>query len=172
MKKYEHLIKQRDDDILKAASRNMELQTHIKRMEIEIQKWQRLAHENESMVASLNGTIQRLRETNVEDAESCCFLEEEEDEGNKTGDQETRKMMMICRCCNSRNSCVVMLPCRHLRSCKFCDAFLDSCPVCNQVKKFSIWALVQEGFLLFGLLFARYKLKYHHTLLLFAPKCW
>lgn len=136
MKKYEHLIKQRDEEILKAASRNMELQTHIKRMEMEAQKWQRLAHENESMAASLESTIQRL---SGEDAESCCFLE---DEGKRRWDEETRRKMVICRCCNYRDSCVVMLPCRHLCSCKYCDAFLDSCPLCNQLKKFSIEALL------------------------------
>lgn len=137
IKKYESLIKQRDEDIAKAINRNMELQNHVKSMEIEIQKWQRVAEENEAMVASLNSTIQRLAETvpdAAEDAESFCLEEEEEE--IKTWDQETRKM--ICRNCNSRKSCVIMLPCRHLCSCKYCDAFLHSCPVCNQLKKFSI----------------------------------
>ncbi|KAI3446266.1 hypothetical protein Pfo_002931 [Paulownia fortunei] len=144
MKKYESkiqfLIKQKEEEVAKAAKRTMELQDFLKRMEIENQTWQRVAKENEAMVASLNTTIERLRETAAnaaEDAESCCLEEEQKTE---KWEQETRKM--ICRCCNSRNSCVIMLPCRHLCSCKYCDALLDSCPVCKMVKKASIEALV------------------------------
>lgn len=146
MKKYESkiqfLIKQKNEEIAKAANRTMELQDFLKRMEIENQTWQRVAKENEAMVASLNCTIQRLRETAsnaAEDAESCCCLEGEK-ETAETWDQETRKM--VCRCCNSRNACVIMLPCRHMCSCKDCEVILDYCPVCKMIKKASIEALV------------------------------
>ncbi|KAL8556457.1 hypothetical protein ACS0TY_004053 [Phlomoides rotata] len=137
MKRYECLIEQKDEDILKAINKNMELQNHQKRMEIEIQKWQRLAGENEAMIASLKRTIQEVRESvpAKDDAESSCAEDERE---IRRWDQETRKM--VCRCCNSRKSCVIMLPCRHLCSCRYCDVFLDSCPVCNEVKKSSVEA--------------------------------
>uniref|UniRef100_A0A2P2Q6C6 RING-type domain-containing protein n=1 Tax=Rhizophora mucronata TaxID=61149 RepID=A0A2P2Q6C6_RHIMU len=50
--------------------------------------------------------------------------------------------MMVCKCCNARSSCVLFIPCRHLCSCKACDAFLDSCPVCQTAKETSIEALM------------------------------
>ncbi|KAK6159580.1 hypothetical protein DH2020_006894 [Rehmannia glutinosa] len=132
---------QKQEEIEKAAKRTMELQDFLRRIEIENQTWQRVAKENEAMVGSLNSTIQRLRETAANDAAgdsgSCCLGEEE-----KNLEQKTRKMMMVCRFCNSRNSCVIMLPCRHLCSCRVCDGFLDSCPVCKMVKKASIEALI------------------------------
>ncbi|KAK6120874.1 hypothetical protein DH2020_023714 [Rehmannia glutinosa] len=144
VKKYESkaqfLLTQKQEEITKAANRTMELQEFLKRMEIENQSWQRVAKENESMVASLNSTIQRLRESQslsanaAEDAESCCQNGEEK--------EEKIENKMVCKGCNSRNSCVVLLPCRHLCSCKDCEVFLDSCPVCRMVKKGSIIALI------------------------------
>ncbi|KAL0422914.1 UNVERIFIED_CONTAM: putative BOI-related E3 ubiquitin-protein ligase 2 [Sesamum latifolium] len=145
MKKYESriqfLMKQKEEEIARAAKKSMELQVFLKRMEVENQTWQRVARENEAMVASLNSTIERLREdagNAAEDAESCCVEEEKKTE--ETWVEKARKM--VCRCCNSRNSCVIMLPCRHLCSCRDCEALLDSCPVCTTVKKASIEALV------------------------------
>ncbi|KAL2254889.1 probable BOI-related E3 ubiquitin-protein ligase 2 [Sesamum indicum] len=143
MKKYESkiqfLIKQKEEEIARAAKKSMELQDFLKRMEAENQTWQRVARENEAMVASLNSTIERLREAvgnAAEDAESCCVEEEK-----KTQTWVENASKMVCRCCNSRNSCVIMLPCRHLCSCRDCEALLDSCPVCTTVKKASIEAL-------------------------------
>ncbi|KAK4437625.1 putative BOI-related E3 ubiquitin-protein ligase 2 [Sesamum alatum] len=144
MKKYESkiqfIIKQKEEEMARAAKKSMELQDFLKRMELENQTWQRVAKENEAMVASLNSTIGRLREAAgnaAEDAESCCVEEEKKTE---TWVEKTRKM--VCRCCNSRNSCVIMLPCRHLCSCRDCEALLHSCPVCRTVKKASIEALI------------------------------
>ncbi|XP_041997368.1 probable BOI-related E3 ubiquitin-protein ligase 3 [Salvia splendens] len=130
MKKCEPLLQQKDEEIAKAADRAVELRTFMKRIEIENLTWRRAAEESEAMIASLS---RRLRENGAGDAESCCRnVELIEEENEKT----------VCRCCNSRNSCVVMLPCRHLCSCRECEVFLDSCPVCSVVKKGAIEALV------------------------------
>ncbi|KAL1541169.1 RING-type E3 ubiquitin transferase [Salvia divinorum] len=146
MKKYEWksdlLLKQKDEEIAKAANRTTELRNFMKKMEIENLTWQRAAKENEAMIASLNDSIQRLRESAflsenaAEDAESCCPNTE------LIQDKTETKKKMVCRICNTRNSCVVMLPCRHLCSCKDCEVFLDSCPVCSMPKKAAIQALI------------------------------
>ncbi|PIN04556.1 putative E3 ubiquitin ligase [Handroanthus impetiginosus] len=146
LKKYEpkiqFLLKQKEEQILKAANRTTELQYFLNRMQIENQTWQKAAKENEDMIATLNTTIERLRESAclsanaADDAESCCQNEEEEKVENGG------KRKMVCKCCNRRECCVVMLPCRHLCCCKECEVFLDSCPVCRMVKKGSIEALI------------------------------
>ncbi|CAK9134548.1 unnamed protein product [Ilex paraguariensis] len=169
LKKYESktqfLLRQKDEQIVKAMNRTIELEDLLQRMEIENQTWQRVAKENETMIISLNNTIEQLRENaclstnNIEDAESCCDMiennrgdttENERGEGedntehqhqqNNAAEQRTRKM--ICKRCNSRSSCIIFLPCRHLCSCKGCEAFLYSCPVCEIVKKATIEALI------------------------------
>ncbi|KAL7125499.1 hypothetical protein ABFS83_14G120900 [Erythranthe nasuta] len=149
MKKYETktrlLLKQKDQEIANAANRTNELQNFLNRIEIENQTWQRVARENESMVASLSGTIQRLRESSAAaaacspaaDAESCCENGGEDDEEEKWGERK-----LVCRRCKSEKSSVILLPCRHLCCCKECEVFLDSCPVCTMVKKASVEALI------------------------------
>lgn len=152
VRKYESkaqiLLRQKDEDIAKAVNRTMELEDFLRRMEIESQTWQRLAKENEAMVNSLNNTIQQIKETHcslpangVEDAESCC-VETGENRGHEQENEEQRSLTMICKSCNSRNSCFIFLPCRHLCACKDCEVFLDSCPVCGMLKNTSIEALV------------------------------
>ncbi|PSS29523.1 E3 ubiquitin-protein like [Actinidia chinensis var. chinensis] len=148
LSKYEEktmfLLKHKEEEIVKAMNRTMELEDFLRRMEIESQTWQRLAKENEAMVSSLNNTIEKLRENGcfangVEDAESCCDLI---DRGERTGENRGEREAMVCKCCNSRGSCVIFLPCRHLCSCKDCQFSLDSCPVCGMAKKAIIEALV------------------------------
>ncbi|KAK3193887.1 hypothetical protein Dsin_025197 [Dipteronia sinensis] len=154
------LLRQKDGEIIKANNRAMELEILLKKLEMENQAWQRMALEYESMVFSLNTSLEQMREKatascfffnnnnnnggGAEDAESCCDVEEdhhelEEEENRVIGGGEKWK---LCKSCNSGNLCVVFLPCRHLCSCKACDAFLDSCPVCLAPKKASIEVLI------------------------------
>ncbi|XVE93862.1 hypothetical protein REPUB_Repub01dG0231300 [Reevesia pubescens] len=166
------LLGQKDEGIARATNKTMELQNLLKKLEMENEAWQRVAQENAAMVVSLNNTLEKLREqasccfnNGVDDAESCCEVNREQEEGMESeenrgfaglvvtdhhhGQQEqveerTRKMttIMVCKCCNSRTSCVLFLPCRHLCSCKDCAAFLDYCPVCRTAKKACIEALI------------------------------
>ncbi|KAK4377370.1 hypothetical protein RND71_003666 [Anisodus tanguticus] len=145
--KAQFLLKQKDEKIAKATNRSKELEDFLKRIEIENQTWQRITKENEAIVLSLNNTIEQLKEnaacllsTNggVGDAESCCDVPPMEDKVQAS--QQTRKVM--CKSCNSSKSCMVFFPCRHLSSCKDCDPFLHSCPLCNMEKKASIEALI------------------------------
>ncbi|CAA3015928.1 probable BOI-related E3 ubiquitin-protein ligase 2 [Olea europaea var. sylvestris] len=140
--KTQFLLQRKDEEIAKAVNKAMELENLVRRMETENQTWQRVAKEKEAMVMSLKNTIEHLRESHLpnnnvaEDAESCCDIIEYEEE-----DGERRMRNMVCQRCNYRNSSVIILPCRHLCSCKDCHAFLKSCPVCRTAKKASIEAL-------------------------------
>lgn len=165
LKKYESeaqiILGQKDEEIAKAANRARELNDFLQRMESENQAWQRLAKEKEAIIVTLNNTITQLREkaclacNGVDDEESCCDIiinntttaETETETVRRTvagheSEHNTRKM--ICKICNnSRNPCVIiLLPCRHLCSCKFCLPYICSCPVCNMPKKGSIEALL------------------------------
>ncbi|KAL5995687.1 hypothetical protein ACLOJK_041804 [Asimina triloba] len=144
------LLRQKEEDIAKACRKTEELEEYLRRIEAENQTWQRIARENEAMVLSLNNTLEQMMRENLclfsggaEDAESCCDFSGEsspsikrEEEG--AGGEDGRRKKMACKACNSRDSCVLILPCRHLCSCKHCETSLDSCPVCKSVKKASI----------------------------------
>lgn len=135
------LLKQKEEQIAEASNRTFQLENLLTRMEIENQTWHRVAKEKEAMIASLNRAIQLLKETanvppnGADDAESCCQnIDEEKIEVGEFGNMKK----MVCRCCNLQNSCVIILPCRHLCSCRDCEVFLYSCPVCRNVKKATI----------------------------------
>uniref|UniRef100_A0A2N9ISE7 RING-type domain-containing protein n=1 Tax=Fagus sylvatica TaxID=28930 RepID=A0A2N9ISE7_FAGSY len=156
------LLRQKDEEIAQAVNRTMELEDFLRRLEAENQAWQRVAQENEAMVVSLNNTLEQVKErapfgfysNGAEDCESCCYVNREQEEEvlqEKTEEnrgvegceiEEQRKMTMVCKGCNSRSSCMLFLPCRHLCSCKACEPLLDSCPVCTMEKKASIEALI------------------------------
>ncbi|KAB1207512.1 putative BOI-related E3 ubiquitin-protein ligase 3 [Morella rubra] len=148
------LLRQKDEEIARAANRTMELEDFLRRLEAENEAWQRVAQENEAMVVSLNNTIEQLKESapcgfnnGAEDAESCCDVntereEQEEAEENRGRYEVEQREGMVCKSCNHRSSCVLFLPCRHLCSCKACEALLDYCPICRSQKKASIEALI------------------------------
>ncbi|KAI5647820.1 hypothetical protein M9H77_33825 [Catharanthus roseus] len=164
LKKYESqtqiLLRQKDEEIAKAVTRTMELQDFLSKIETENQAWQRVARENEAIIMTLNNTMDQIKANNaacqlggnrggVDDAESCCEETRRGPAGGGTlegteqeNEEQRRRKLMICKSCNSRNSCVILLPCRHLCSCKVCEAYISSCPVCKMAKKGSIEALI------------------------------
>jgi len=48
----------------------------------------------------------------------------------------------LCRQCGKEESCVLLLPCRHLCVCTFCGSSVQACPVCNSVKNASLRVIV------------------------------
>ncbi|KAL2475903.1 putative BOI-related E3 ubiquitin-protein ligase 3 [Abeliophyllum distichum] len=44
----------------------------------------------------------------------------------------------MCRRCGKEESCVLLLPCRHLCLCTVCGSSLHTCPVCNSTKTASV----------------------------------
>lgn len=142
--KTQRLIRQKDEELAAATNKTMELENCLKRAEMEKESWKRLAKANETMVVHLNNTLEQVKEKLVlvnngtDDAESMCG-------GSCGGDRmevlqmvEEQGRNMACKGCHTRNSCVLFLPCRHLCSCKTCEAFLGSCPVCKSVKQGSV----------------------------------
>lgn len=135
------LMRQKEEDLVQATKKAMELEACLRKAEMESESWQRLARANEAMVMDLSNTLEQVKERLVlvrnraEDAESVCC--DSCDDNNR--EQELREERKIaCKRCNSRNSCVLFLPCKHLCSCKQCEAFLVSCPVCKCDKEASM----------------------------------
>lgn len=140
------LMRQKEEDLERARKKLMELEDWLRNREMENQRWQRVATENEAMVQYLNKKLEQVRETHIllgngaEDAESYGGGSGPIDRGEDEGGEEVREQRkrMACKRCNSRTSCFLLLPCRHLCSCKSCEPFLDSCPVCTIVKEGSM----------------------------------
>ncbi|MED6205356.1 hypothetical protein PIB30_016943 [Stylosanthes scabra] len=90
----------------------------------------------------------------MDDAESCCGssddcgdnknLEEKVVEscggGWRTlaGGSAQDKGGRLCRNCGKGESCVLILPCRHLCLCTVCGSSLHTCPICKSIKTASV----------------------------------
>ncbi|RDX86518.1 putative BOI-related E3 ubiquitin-protein ligase 3, partial [Mucuna pruriens] len=102
----------------------------------------------------------------AEDAESCCgssnegwrtiatgLQDKEREEGtsgikkennNDNNNNKNNKRSgggnerRLCRKCGKEESCVLILPCRHLCVCKVCGSSLHACPVCKSFKNASV----------------------------------
>lgn len=138
-----NLMRRKEDDLARATKKTMELEADLSKAEMEKNSWQRLAEENEAMAMDLSNTLEQVMRENLvwvsngaEDAESlfCGSSTAVREQGEVK--EESKKM--ACKRCNSRRSCFIFLPCRHLCSCKSCEVFLDACPVCKSVKETSM----------------------------------
>lgn len=93
-----------------------------------------------------------LDEEVIDDAQSCCGSSWEDGENNKLAvqddgnnnnnvvkDSEIRSSSIrLCRNCRKEESCVLLLPCRHLCLCTVCGSSLHNCPVCKSAKTVSV----------------------------------
>ncbi|RIA05342.1 hypothetical protein BRARA_K00315 [Brassica rapa] len=136
------LMAQKEEEMSRALSKNMELENLLRKMETENQAWQRVARENEAMVATLNSTLEQVRER----AATCRNdVTAAEDEGSFCGgyDGDNFPMSSCCLNCGSYGETrVLFLPCRHLCCCTGCEDGLVLCPICNTPKKNRIEASV------------------------------
>ncbi|XP_018482815.1 probable BOI-related E3 ubiquitin-protein ligase 2 [Raphanus sativus] len=136
------LMAHKEEEMSRALSKNMELENLLRKMETENQTWQRTARENEAMVATLNSTLEQVRERAAACRDDGTAAE---DEGSFCGgdDGDNFPMSSCClNCGSSGETRVVFLPCRHLCCCTGCEDGLALCPICNTPKKNRIEAFV------------------------------
>lgn len=142
-------LKEKDEQIHRMAKLNLVLQERVKSLYVENQLWRDLAQTNEATANSLRTNLEQVLQhvsggeerisaggaavVAEEDVESCCGssngVGDDKDEGDSSCYGDRR-----CRICKERESCVLLLPCRHLCLCNVCGSGsqqLQSCPVCN-----------------------------------------
>ncbi|CAI9755221.1 unnamed protein product [Fraxinus pennsylvanica] len=137
-------LNEKDEHIQRMDRFNSVLQERLKCLFVENQMYKNLAETNEAMANSLRAHMEEiLRNVNkqppsdgdggrravVEDAESCCGSNACERE-RKLAEKESK----MCNKCRKKESCVLLLPCRHLCLCEVCGGGsnqLKECLVCN-----------------------------------------
>ncbi|XP_010429782.1 PREDICTED: probable BOI-related E3 ubiquitin-protein ligase 2 [Camelina sativa] len=131
---------------------NHALEERVKSLSIENQIWRDLAQTNEATANHLRTNLdQVLAQVNdlrcaggsdadnnnnnneEDDAESCCGSTTK---AAKTEEEGRRKL--LCRNCGEEESCVLLLPCRHLCLCGVCGSSVHTCPICTSPKNASV----------------------------------
>ncbi|CAN8233733.1 unnamed protein product [Cochlearia groenlandica] len=141
---------------------NHALEERVKSLSVENQIWRELAQTNEATANNLRENLEHvmaqvkgLRHVtgagldNVneeeEDAESCCGSSSGEETVRRTVDKEAHdkterggSTSRMCRNCGEEESCVLILPCRHLGLCGVCGSSVHTCPICRSPKNASV----------------------------------
>ncbi|XP_058733579.1 probable BOI-related E3 ubiquitin-protein ligase 3 [Vicia villosa] len=134
----QQILKTKDEEIAKGAKKYQELENNLKILENEKMKLERMAKENGTIAIYLHNKLEEgkkrvrmLVENN--DAESCCG-ENQEARAEKRVKHESNNIM-CCLMCKTNSPGVLFLPCRHISSCKACEASLQACLICGVAKK-------------------------------------
>ncbi|KAM7250329.1 hypothetical protein ACFE04_022212 [Oxalis oulophora] len=158
-----HKLRYKQEEIEKIGKINWALEERVKSLCIENQIWRDLAQTNEATANALRTNLEQVllattqqqqQDNNINqngvvvlmdddhDAQSCCgsnFDAHEDVEGKlKQGTTISSSSSRLCRNCKKEESCVLILPCRHLCLCTVCGSSLHICPVCNSSKNASV----------------------------------
>ncbi|XP_022986008.1 probable BOI-related E3 ubiquitin-protein ligase 2 isoform X1 [Cucurbita maxima] len=153
------ILRSKEEEIEKMGKLNWELEERVNSLCMENQIWRDVAETNEATANALRSDLELVlldvkKEEEVEEeekAESCCGsnggdMEEEEEEeveeerrkGRKTRRKEKEEEDRRCKNCWKEESCVLLLPCRHLCLCTVCGSSLHHCPICNSTNNASV----------------------------------
>uniref|UniRef100_A0A1J3HIZ4 RING-type E3 ubiquitin transferase n=1 Tax=Noccaea caerulescens TaxID=107243 RepID=A0A1J3HIZ4_NOCCA len=137
---------------------NHALEERVKSLAIENQIWRDLAQTNEATANNLRTNLEQVlaqvkdvqgagldyvNPSDEDDAQSCC--------GSSTREETVRRTVAatteahdkagkgrMCRNCGEEESCVLLLPCRHLCLCGVCGSSVHTCPICRSPKNASV----------------------------------
>ncbi|CAJ2654808.1 unnamed protein product [Trifolium pratense] len=126
----EQVLITKNGEIAQAALKNKVLENFLNSLEAEKRDLKRIVEEQEAMIIALYNQLEeekkRVRMFVENDGESFC------------GEVEEARAAKCCHRCNTKSVDVIFLPCRHLSSCKVCEALLQACPICGVEKKGAI----------------------------------
>lgn len=156
-------LKSKEEEIENIEKLNCALEEKVKSLCFENQIWRDLAQTNEATAKALRCDLeqvlthvqdeqqlmQRRRADEaalLDDAQSYCgsnyeeidTLASAENPSMDNADYGVKSGNRTCRSCGKEESCVLLLPCRHLCLCAVCGSFLQTCPVCSSIKTASL----------------------------------
>ncbi|KAL6206052.1 PREDICTED: probable BOI-related E3 ubiquitin-protein ligase 3 [Fragaria vesca subsp. vesca] len=152
-------LRAKEVEIEKIGKMNWALEEKVKSLCIENQIWRDLAQTNEATANALRTNLEQVLaqvkdEPNhnnqndaaaamMDDAQSCCGSTGNDDgwravEEGTSGGSGSGLGSRWCRNCGKEESCVLLLPCRHLCLCTVCGSSLHTCPVCKSTKNASV----------------------------------
>ncbi|XP_075497784.1 E3 ubiquitin-protein ligase BOI-like [Primulina tabacum] len=136
-------LKEKDDHIQRVGKLNFFLQERVKSLYVENQLWREMAQTNEATANSLRSDLEQILAhvggedrpsagaAFEDDVQSCCGSS---NHNEKDHAEEALSQSRNCKRCGERESCVLLLPCRHLCLCNVCGSGshqLQACPVCK-----------------------------------------
>ncbi|XP_057466456.1 probable BOI-related E3 ubiquitin-protein ligase 3 [Actinidia eriantha] len=160
-------LRAKEDEIDKIGKLNWMLEERVKSLCVENQIWRELAQTNEATANALRSNLEQVlahvkhrggafdgAAALAEDAQSCCgsnYDEERRTIAARGGVVKEKRCVdegtsddRWCRACGTEESCVLLLPCRHLCLCSVCALSVQSCPICTTPKNASLRVIMSS----------------------------
>lgn len=143
-------LKAKEQEIEKIGKLNCMLEDKVKSVCVENQIRRDLAESNEATANALRSNLEQVLLCNhrvqyfhpnddcliaaaaAAAAESSWCCGSNYQDGNRLDDGGVSNR--LCRNCGQEESCVLVLPCRHLCLCSLCGSSLHTCPICKSAK--------------------------------------
>lgn len=141
------LLKAKEDQLAIAIMRHQQLSEELRNAEESKAMWESIARQNEAQISSLRSVLEQIQQPQFSSTNSGAASSinsnspMEVRKGMKPTKDGNNKVIIPCRCCGSRNACQLLLPCRHLCTCKQCSDTLSACPVCSSKIKGNVKVL-------------------------------
>uniref|UniRef100_A0A0D9VBS6 RING-type domain-containing protein n=1 Tax=Leersia perrieri TaxID=77586 RepID=A0A0D9VBS6_9ORYZ len=154
-------LKEKELEVEAMNRKSKELNEQIRQVALEVQSWQSLALQNQSVANSLKTKLMQLVAQNtiltregsgdseVENTASSqnvnaapgSFFQSGFLSGNSMADGG----LGACRLCRVKDAAVLVMPCRHLCLCADCEKNADVCPICRFPKSCSVEINISKG---------------------------
>uniref|UniRef100_A0A7C8ZIS9 RING-type domain-containing protein n=2 Tax=Opuntia streptacantha TaxID=393608 RepID=A0A7C8ZIS9_OPUST len=142
-------MREKEEEMDKAARQNAELEAKAAQLSLEAQVWRAKAQAQEAHAATLQAQLQQAISNSIstsgaqqQDREGaglgCAGEVEDSESAYVDPDSERRVNSPSCKVCQKRAVSVVLLPCRHLCVCGECDDVVQACPVCLSPRTASV----------------------------------
>ncbi|KAK9077650.1 hypothetical protein SSX86_005987 [Deinandra increscens subsp. villosa] len=145
------ILRAKEEEITKMAKLNWALEERVRSLCTENQIWRELAETNESTANALRNNLKQVLEQLVngdyrhrrtaageDDAQSCCESSNDNERTLAEQDSSNSNYNRMCKSCWKGESCVLLLPCRHLCLCTVCGSSVHICPICKSSSNISV----------------------------------
>lgn len=123
--------------------KNKELKEWMEQLTVEAGAWQQQARYSENIITALKFNLQQIYaqsrdsqegcgDSEVHDTASCCNARATDIQLLCNGTNSIKQM--VCKVCRVNEVCMLLLPCKHLCLCRYCESKLQVCPVCQSPK--------------------------------------
>lgn len=120
--------------------KNKELEEHVEQLSGQANAWEQQARYSEQMISALQHNLQQVYAQTRDSKEDCGDSEVDDTASclNARGldflmlgkNSSGTKQLLMCKVCGVNEVSMLLLPCRHLCLCKFCEGKISSCPLC------------------------------------------
>uniref|UniRef100_A0A7N0V3X0 RING-type domain-containing protein n=1 Tax=Kalanchoe fedtschenkoi TaxID=63787 RepID=A0A7N0V3X0_KALFE len=126
------LIKQKDDQLQQANQKNMELQANVNTVQTEVDAWKNRAMAGRAIVHNLHNEVEKATKKKEKKGEGSSSKKMESSVGSNDHVVDPAR---ACKVCTIRETCMILMPCRHMCCCRPCAHAVKLCPICGAANR-------------------------------------